>query len=90
MEVCRRNSAAIHSVVQSCILRSRIVIVLQPLTSRLCLMTSELDLVMTDVLYVVRVTVAAPIGNWDHSSLSAVISIWHRLFQTCVLVGKFS
>ena len=34
-----------------------------------------LDLLMTDVPDVVRVSVVAPIGNSDHSSLSAVISI---------------
>ena len=33
-----------------------------------------LDLLMTDVPDLVRVTVVAPIGNSDHSSLSAVIS----------------
>ena len=47
-----------------------------------------LDLLMTDVPDLVRVAVAAPIGNSDHSSLSAVI--WNRLFQTCVFLGKFS
>ena len=41
-----------------------------------------LDL-MTDVLDLVRVAVVAPIGNSDHSSLSAVIR-WLRQFQTCV------
>ena len=45
-----------------------------------------LDLLMTDVPDLVRVV--APIGNLDHSSLSAVISML-RGFQTCVLVGKF-
>ena len=34
-----------------------------------------LDLLMTDVPDLVRVAVVAPIGNSDHSSLSAVISI---------------
>ena len=33
-----------------------------------------LDLLMTDVSDLVRVAVVAPIGNSDHSSLSAVIS----------------
>ena len=40
-----------------------------------------LDLLMTDVPDQVRVAVVAPIGNSDHSSVSAV--------QTWVLVGKF-
>ena len=34
-----------------------------------------LDLLMTDVPDLVRVAVLAPIGNSDHSSLSAVISM---------------
>ena len=34
-----------------------------------------LDLLMTDVVDLVRVAVVAPIGNSDHSSLSAVISM---------------
>ena len=33
-----------------------------------------LDLLMTDVPDLIRVAVVAPIGNSDHSSLSAVIS----------------
>ena len=41
-----------------------------------------LDLLMTDVPDLVRVAVLAPIGNSDHSSLSAVISM--AQFQTCV------
>ena len=49
-----------------------------------------LDLLITDVPDVVRVAVVAPIGNKDHSSLSAVFEIrWLKRFQTCVLVGKF-
>ena len=48
-----------------------------------------LDLLMTDVPDLVQVAVVAPIGNSDHSSLSVVISI-AQLFQTYVLVGKFS
>ena len=47
------------------------------------------DLLMTDVLDLVRGNVVAPIGNSDHSSLSAVISMAPAV-QTCVLVGKFS
>ena len=42
-----------------------------------------LDLLMTDVPDLLRVAVVAPIGNSDHSSLSAVISTTN-LFQTCV------
>ena len=61
--------------------------VLHPLTSQLCLVAiswlsaqthalgGTLDLLMTDVLDLVRVSVVAPIGNSDHSSLSAVISM---------------
>ena len=48
-----------------------------------------LYLLMTNVPHLVWVYVVAPICNSDHSSLSAVISM-ARLFQTCVLVGKFS
>ena len=33
--------------------------------------------------------VVAHIGNTDHSSLSAVITMSH-VFQSCVFVGKFS
>ena len=42
-----------------------------------------LDLLMTYVPDLVRVSVVAPIGNSDHSSLSAVISMAHAV-QTCV------
>ena len=35
----------------------------------------KLDLLMTDVPDLVQVSVVAPIGNSDHSSLSAVISM---------------
>ena len=41
---------------------------------------------MTDVPDLIQVAVVAPIGNSDHSSLSAVIST----VLTCVKVGKFS
>ena len=44
-----------------------------------------LDLLMTDVNDLVRDSVVAPIGNSDHSSLSAVISM-ARLFKTCMLL----
>ena len=45
-----------------------------------------LDFLMTDVPDLVRVAVVAPIGNSDHFSLSAVISMAHAV----PLVGKFS
>ena len=43
-----------------------------------------LDLLMTDVPAVVRVAVIAPIGNSDHSSLSAVISMAQAVPNLCV------
>ena len=43
---------------------------------------------MADVPDLIRVAVVAPIGNSDHSFLSAVISMAQAV-QTCVLVGKF-
>ena len=42
-----------------------------------------LDLLMTDVADLVQIAVVAPIGNSDHSSLSAVISM-AQAFKTCV------
>ena len=42
------------------------------------------DLLMTDVPDLVRVTVVAPIGNSDHSSLSAVISMAQTVPNLCV------
>ena len=39
---------------------------------------------MTDVLDLVRFAVAAPIGNSDHSSLSAVISMAQGVANLCV------
>ena len=42
-----------------------------------------LDLLMTDVPVLVRVAVVAPIGNSDHSSLSAVISIAQAVPNLC-------
>ena len=70
------------------VLRPRTVIELQPLTSQQFLVAiswlsahgthargGTLDLLMTDVPDLVRVAVVASIGNSDHSSLSAVISI---------------
>ena len=43
-----------------------------------------LDLLMTDVPYLVRVSVVAPIGNSDHSALPAVISVAHAVPNLCV------
>ena len=43
-----------------------------------------LDLLMTDVPDLVWVSVVAPIGNSDHSSLSAVISITQAVPNFCV------
>ena len=43
-----------------------------------------LDLLMTDVPNLVRVFVVAPIGNSDHSSLSAVISTAQAVPNLCV------
>ena len=43
-----------------------------------------LDLLMTDVLDLVRVAVVAPIGNSGHSSLSAVISMAQAVPNFCV------
>ena len=43
-----------------------------------------LDLLMTDVPDLARVSVVAPIGNSDHSSLSAVISMAQAVPNLCV------
>ena len=43
-----------------------------------------LDLLMTDVPDLVQVSVVAPIGNSDHSSLSAVISMAQAVPNLCV------
>ena len=48
-----------------------------------------LDLLMTDVPDVVRVTVVAPIGNSDHSCLSAVISMAQAVPHLCVSMKVF-
>ena len=79
------------------VLPPRTVMELQPLSSQLSQLVvgpthargGTLDLLMTDASDLVRVAVEAPIGNSDHSSLSAVISM-AQTFQTCVLAGKFS
>ena len=44
-----------------------------------------LDLLMTDVPDLVQVSVVAPIGNSDHSSLSAVISMVQAVPNLCVI-----
>ena len=43
-----------------------------------------LDLLMTDVSDQVRVAIVVPIGNSDHSSLSAVISMAQAVPNLCV------
>ena len=43
-----------------------------------------LDLLMTDVPDLVQVSVVAPIGNSDHSSLSVVISMAQAVPNLCV------
>ena len=43
-----------------------------------------LDLLMTDVPDLVRVSVVAPIGSSDHSSLSAVISMAQAVPNLCI------
>ena len=43
-----------------------------------------LDLVMADIPNLIRVAVVAPIGNSDHSSLSAVISTTQAVPNLCV------
>ena len=48
-----------------------------------------LDLLMTDVPDLVRVTAVAPIGNYNYP-LCRQSFRWLRRFQTSVLVGKFS
>ena len=48
-----------------------------------------LDLLMTDVPDLVWVAIIAPIGNSDHSSLSAVISIAQAVPNLCVCKKVF-
>ena len=77
------------------VLQPQIVMVLQPLTSQLSgcdrlvvgpthARGGTLDLLMTDVPGLVRVSVVAPIGESDHSSLSAVISTAQAVPNLCV------
>ena len=49
-----------------------------------------LNLLMTNVPDLIRVAVAAPIGNSDHSSLSTVISTAQAVSNLCDIVVKFS
>ena len=51
--------------------------------SRELLLLLLLDLLMTDVPNIVRVAVVAPIGNSDHFSLSAVISMAQAVPNLC-------
>ena len=73
------------------VLQPQIITVLQPLTSQLFVIV---DLLMTDVPNLVQVSVVAPIGNSDPSSLSMAQADrafrWLRLFRSCVSVFKFS
>ena len=46
--------------------------------------SGTLDLLMTDVPDLVWVSVVAPIGNSDHSSLSAAISMAQAVPNLCV------
>ena len=46
--------------------------------------SGTLDLLTTDVPDLVRVAVVAPIGNSEHSSLSAVISLAQAVTNLCV------
>ena len=77
------------------VLQPQNVMVLQPLTSQLSgsdqlvvgptnARGGTLDLLMTDVPNLVRVSVVAPIGNSDHSSLSAIISMAQAVPNLCV------
>ena len=77
------------------VLRPRTLMELRPLTSQQSLVAiswlsaqpihvDELDLLMTDVPDLVRVAVVAPIGNSDHSSQSAVISMAQAVPNLCV------
>ena len=43
-----------------------------------------LDLLMSDVYDLVRVAIVAPLGNSDHSSLSAVISMAQAVQNLCI------
>ena len=82
------------------VLWPRIVKVLQHLTSQLCLVAilvvgsthargGTLDLLMNDVPGLVPVAVVAPIGNSDHSSMSAVISMAQAVPNLCVSIKAF-
>ena len=73
---------------------------LRPLTSQRSLVAiswlsaqpargGRIDLLMTDVPDLGRVAVVAPIGNSDHSSLSAVISMALEVPNLCVSMKVF-
>ena len=75
------------------VLRPLTVMELQPLTSQQSTVAiswpthacgGTLDLLMTDVPDLVRVAVVAAIGNSDHSSLPAVISMAQAVPNLCV------
>ena len=70
------------------VLQPQIIKLLRPLTLKLCWVAiswlSTLDLLITDVPDLVRVSVEAPIGNSDHSSLSAVILMAQAVRNLCV------
>ena len=59
-------------------------IVHRTVTDRPTHVVEPFDLLMTDVPGLVRVAVVAPIGNSDHSSLSAVISVAQAVPNLCV------
>ena len=76
------------------VLRPLTVMELQPLTSHQSTVAiswpthacgGTLDLLMTDVPDLVRVAVVAAIGNSDHSSLPAVISMAQAVPNLCVI-----
>ena len=51
---------------------------------QLVVRTGTLDLLMTDVPDLVLVSVVAPVGNSNHPSPSAVISMAHAVLNLCV------
>ena len=82
------------------VLQPQIVMVLQPLTSHVSNCDQlvvgpthahggTLDLLITDVPDLVRVSVVAPRGNSDHSSLSATISMAKAVPNLCVSMKVF-
>ena len=57
---------------------------LQPIRNKKMNRIHTFDLLMTDDPDLVRVAVVAPIGNSDHSSLWAVISMAQAVLDLCV------